>query len=197
MQSITIYIKSQINLKTEASFRSDELFLVAALGDFQAMQRQNGRKCYLFLFLSESFVRCLIWVVLTDPALDTPSSLHRLLQNMSIGTLDDEMRSSFGGGLLESSFHSLGGAAVQLLFFAWRLRSCFPVLSVISFQIVPLAAVALLCRVTGRGLGRPGGLPHSLLCFLWWLLPPTLKKKTQPKMAHCVKANWVFRCVSQ
>lgn len=127
-------------------------------------QRHNGRRRYLFLFLSESLVLCLLWAVLAGPDLGTPSSRHRLLQKMRKGMLRRHAHAP--GAPRGIAVYSLCCAAVQLLFCTWRLCGCSHVLSAISFLIVLLAAVAWLCRVTGAGLGRPGGLRHYFLYFL-------------------------------
>lgn len=127
-------------------------------------QRRNGRRCYLFLFLSKSLVLCLLWAVLAGPDLDTPSSLHRFLQNLRKGMLRRHAHAPVAPRSI--AVHSLCCAAVQLLFCAQRLCGCSHVLPAISFLSVPLAAVAWLCRVMGAGLGRPGMLRHYFLFFL-------------------------------
>lgn len=147
-------------------------------------QRRNNRRRYLFLFLSESLVLCLLWAVFAGPDLDTPSSLHRLLQKMRKGMLRRHAHAP--AAARGNAVHSLRCAAVQLLFCARRLCGCSHVLPAISFLIVPLAAVAWLCRVTGAGLGCPGGLRHYFLFFLWRLLPPILKEKKSPNGSFCV-----------
>lgn len=158
-------------------------------------QRRNGRRRYLFLFLSESLVLCLLWAVLAGPDLDMPSSLHRLLQKWRKGMLRRHAHAPAAPHGI--AVHSLCCAAVQLLFCARRLWGCSHVLPAISFLIVLLAAVAWLCRVTGAGLGRPGGLRYYFLFFLWRLLPPILKDKEQPEMTNFVYQMCFPVCVSR